>query len=90
MSQCIRCRIFGRVQGVWFRASTQQQALRLGLTGYAKNLADGTVEVVACGKEAALVQLQEWLWQGPEGAAVLDVACEPLAEGGDYSSFTTA
>jgi acylphosphatase len=90
MSHCILCRITGRVQGVWFRGSTQQQALRLGLTGYAKNLADGRVEVVACGEEVAIVQLHEWLWQGPKGAAVVDVACEPLAESGDYSSFTTA
>lgn len=90
MSHCLCCRITGRVQGVWFRGSTQQQALRLGLTGYAKNLADGSVEVVACGEAVAIVQLHEWLWQGPKGAAVVGVACEPLAESSDYSSFTTA
>lgn len=89
MSRCIRCRVSGRVQGVWFRGSTQQQASRLGLTGYAKNLADGSVEVVACGEEAAIEQLREWLWQGPKAAEVLDVICEPYA-GTGYSSFITA
>lgn len=89
MNHCIRCCITGRVQGVWFRGSTRQQAERLGLAGYAKNLADGSVEVVACGEEAAVAQLREWLWQGPSGAKVLNVSCEPL-EGGDYPGFTTA
>lgn len=86
MKQCVRCRVTGRVQGVWFRGSTQQQALRLGLAGYAKNLDDGSVEVVACGVQSAVEQLHEWLWQGPNGANVTNVSCEPHA-GGDYSSF---
>lgn len=88
MKQCMRCRVTGRVQGVWYRGSTQQQALRWALTGYAKNLADGSVEVVACGEVAALELLRDWLWQGPSGAQVVNVSCEPH-EHGDYSSFTT-
>lgn len=87
MSHCIRCHITGRVQGVWFRGSTQQQAMRLG--GYAKNLADGSVEVVACGEDAPIAQLREWLRRGPTGASVASVNCEPH-EDADYSSFTTA
>lgn len=87
MTHCIRCQIAGLVQGVWFRGSTRQQALRLGLTGYAKNLADGSVEVVACGEEGALRELQEWLWQGPSQAQVMSVSCEPHQ--GDYSGFNT-
>jgi acylphosphatase len=58
------------VQGVWYRASTREQANRLGLTGYARNLADGRVEVLACGGEAALAELEAWLWQGPPAAHV--------------------
>jgi acylphosphatase len=65
--------ISGRVQGVFFRASTRQQALQLGLTGYAKNLADGRVEVVAVGEAAALQTLQQWLKQGPPAASVIEV-----------------
>jgi acylphosphatase len=68
------------VQGVWFRASTRQQADRLGLAGHALNLPDGRVEVVACGDAAALDTLAAWLWRGPELALVDDVASEELAE----------
>ena len=60
----------GRVQGVFFRASARDEALRLGLTGHAMNLPDGTVEVVACGDDAALMQLERWLNHGPPLARV--------------------
>ena len=73
-----RCRVTGRVQGVWFRASTQQQAQHLGVTGYARNLPDGSVEVLACGPASAVGELESWLWQGPEAAEVSDVACETV------------
>jgi acylphosphatase len=76
---CIRCQVSGRVQGVWFRASAQRQAERLKVTGSARNLPDGRVEVVACGDEHAVAALREWLWQGPEHARVDDVQCETLS-----------
>ncbi len=76
MSHCLRCRVRGRVQGVWFRASTQQQAEQLGLVGSAHNMSDGSVEVVACGEETALRSLHEWLWRGSEQAQVEQVLCE--------------
>ncbi|HEY0720608.1 MAG TPA: acylphosphatase [Gammaproteobacteria bacterium] len=88
MTRCVRCLVSGKVQGVWYRGSTQQQAHRLGVTGYAKNLADGRVEVVACGEEGAIRALSEWLWQGPAGARVIEVACSPIS-GVDYQAFTT-
>ncbi|MDU3076405.1 MAG: acylphosphatase, partial [Mixta calida] len=55
--QCIKAWVYGRVQGVGFRYSTQAQAQQLGLTGYARNLDDGSVEVLACGDNAQLEQL---------------------------------
>ncbi len=64
MEVCTQFLISGRVQGVWFRATTQQTANRLGITGYAKNLSDGRVEVLACGKHDSVTELGEWLWQG--------------------------
>jgi len=73
---CRRFLISGRVQGVWFRASTRQQAGQLGLSGHAVNLPDGRVEVIACGTESALDALAAWLWKGPEGAIVEDVISE--------------
>jgi acylphosphatase len=76
---CFRCLVAGRVQGVFFRAATREQALRLGLTGYARNLPDGRVEVLACGGPAQVGQLREWLRNGPPMADVTGVACEPCA-----------
>ena len=66
----LRWRVSGRVQGVFFRASTREQALRLGLAGSATNLADGRVEVVASGSPAALTELEAWLRHGPPQAQV--------------------
>ncbi|OOG61301.1 acylphosphatase [Rhodanobacter sp. B04] len=62
--------VSGRVQGVFYRASTRDQALRLGLTGHAKNLPDGRVEVLASGTAEALDALERWLRQGPPAAKV--------------------
>ena len=77
MSQCIRCYVSGRVQGVFYRATTQEQAESLGIAGYAKNLPDRRVEVLACGSENSLRELESWLWQGPRHAEVTEVKCEP-------------
>ena len=66
----LSARVYGRVQGVFFRSFTQQQALALGLTGYAKNLPDGTVEVQAEGNRQALEDLLKQLERGPSGARV--------------------
>jgi acylphosphatase len=88
--RCIQCLISGRVQGVWYRASTQQQARALGITGFAHNLSDGRVEVLACGDEVALKALQDWLWQGPDHAAVSHVDCETAHPDPVPSTFTTA
>jgi acylphosphatase len=65
-----RCLVSGRVQGVFYRASTSERARALGITGYVKNLADGRVEVLACGEETKVKELIDWLWQGPPAAKV--------------------
>lgn len=70
------CRLFtikGRVQGVFFRDSTRRVAQSLGITGYAINLADGDVEVLACGNQAAIDDLALWLQDGPQMARVDNV-----------------
>lgn len=64
----------GRVQGVRFRIATRDEALRLGLRGHARNLADGSVEVLAAGDDAAIDALQRWLQRGPRLARVDEVA----------------
>ena len=70
---CRRFTVAGRVQGVWFRDSTRQQAEKLSLTGYARNMPDGTVDVVACGDDDAIESLFEWLHHGPRLANVTSV-----------------
>ncbi len=69
----MRCLVSGRVQGVAFRANARREALALGLTGWARNLPDGRVEVVACGTPAALDALTAWLSHGPALARVTGV-----------------
>lgn len=68
--------VSGRVQGVFYRASTREQALALGLVGMARNLADGRVEVIACGELQAIERLQRWLYEGPPAARVEEVIRE--------------
>jgi len=74
---CRRCRVKGRVQGVWFRDTTRRKALQLGIRGSATNMPDGSVEVLACGEPAAVEQLCDWLWQGSPMSQVREVRCEP-------------
>ena len=71
-------RVRGRVQGVYFRASTAECALRLALSGYARNEPDGSVLVLAAGAAAALDELVEWLRQGPPMARVTEVEVEVI------------
>ncbi len=81
--------VSGKVQGVWFRASAREQALRLNLQGFARNLDDGSVEVVAQGDEDSLALLESWLWKGPTLARVDDVQREPIATPPHMDGFST-
>ena len=62
--------IAGKVQGVYFRHSTRGEAQRLGIAGYAENLADGSVEVLVQGAVEAVEELRRWLHRGPSRARV--------------------
>lgn len=73
---CIHAWVSGRVQGVWFRQTTLDEADRRGLRGWVRNLDDGRVEVKVCGDEKAVCQLEAWLSQGPELANVAEVVSE--------------
>jgi len=75
---CMHYLISGHVQGVFFRASTQEQANTLGLTGWTRNLDNGQVEVVACGETEKLMQFYAWLLHGPERAKVEKVISEEI------------
>ena len=94
MSELIarRCHVSGRVQGVFFRASTRDRARELGVTGYARNLPDGRVEVLACGKPDAVEALCRWLWQGSPSSQVtaVNVSAVPMSVLGEPpTSFRT-
>lgn len=78
----------GTVQGVGFRYHTQREATQLGLTGYVKNLPDGTVEIVAEGPSPAVTQLLEWSKQGPITAQVKQVDITYDSANGEFSRFT--
>ncbi len=77
---CRRFIVSGRVQGVYFRASTARQARRLHLRGSAINLPDGRVQVVACGTQQAVDALALWLGKGPPLARVDRVESEATAQ----------
>jgi len=81
--------VSGRVQGVWFRAATRERALALHLHGFARNLVDGGVEVVAVGADTALAELEQWLWEGPPLAKVASVRREALDTGAVFEGFST-
>ncbi|HEY8522033.1 MAG TPA: acylphosphatase [Gammaproteobacteria bacterium] len=74
--RAVRYVVAGRVQGVYYRASTARRAQELGVHGWARNLPDGTVEVVAAADADTLSALAEWLWEGPPAARVESVTLE--------------
>ena len=78
MSYCVKCIVKGHVQGVFYRDTTRQQAHHLNIKGHAVNLLDGSVEVIACGEEHKVKQLQAWLWKGPKQAVVENVICDEI------------
>jgi acylphosphatase len=82
----IHCIVSGLVQGVWFRASTQEEAKKLGLNGWVRNLPEGTVEVMACGDKEKVLQLHEWMKKGPPRAKVENLSYEEI-DWKDFDSF---
>ncbi len=87
MKKSINCFVSGRVQGVFFRMATNQQAKLLGLTGWVRNLDDGRVEILASGETQLLEQLKQWLKHGPTMAKVIKLECIEL-DFQEYSDFS--
>ena len=82
-----RFRIYGHVQGVGFRYFTWQYALKIGVTGFVRNLADGSVEVIAVGSESQIEELDAWLQEGPRTAIVDDVFVEDYLGDKEFTVF---
>jgi acylphosphatase len=70
---CKKCVVAGRVQGVFYRGTAARRAQELAVRGYARNLADGRVEVLACGEEEAVRTFVSWLWTGSTASKVTSV-----------------
>ena len=83
-------RVHGIVQGVGFRYAAVSRARALRLSGYVRNMDDGSVEVVAEGPAPALSQMLAWLNRGPPGARVTRVDHRSLPAAGAYRSFSVA
>ena len=79
--------VYGCVQGVGFRYFTWQQATKIGVTGFVRNLADGSVEVVAIGSEVHIQALSDWLHHGPRTATVQQVFAEDYLSSKVFTTF---
>lgn len=83
----VRLKIFGRVQRVYFRKSSQVEAEKLGLVGWARNEDDGSVEILASGSEEKLKEFIKWCKDGPEMAKVEKVVEDWSEETSDLEGF---
>lgn len=77
---CKKCLVSGRVQGVFYRGTAAQRARDLGVRGYARNLPDGRVEVLACGETQSVRTFVEWLWTGSSASKVTAVEVTDVPE----------
>ena len=80
--------ISGRVQGVWFRGSTQKKAMELGLTGWVKNTTDGSVYLEAQGEKSQLEIFISWLSKGPHYSRVDQVDIKWIEATTQHTSFS--
>jgi len=83
----VRLRITGRVQGVWYRGATETEARKLGVDGWVRNVADGSVEALIEGDASAVRALVDWCRTGPPGARVADVVEQPEPPAEDLAGF---
>ncbi len=84
----VHIKVHGRVQGVFFRAETREEARRLGVAGWVRNLPDGRVEVDCEGEESAVKELVSWCHKGPSGARVSRVEVKYEKYRGEFESFS--
>ncbi|MCQ8104398.1 acylphosphatase [Methylomonas sp. SURF-2] len=87
MSECMHIIVKGRVQGVYFRAFTQKQAVKLNLKGFVRNLPDGSVEIVASGHPDDLQKLAAWCHKGPILAKVSEVVVNGCSHPEAFANF---
>ncbi|RQD64730.1 MAG: acylphosphatase [Desulfonatronovibrio sp. MSAO_Bac4] len=83
----MRCVISGKVQGVYFRAWTKEQADSLGIKGWVRNISEGRVEVLAQGTDENMVEFKKRLIQGSSMSEVKNIECEDMDYDKEYSIF---
>jgi len=88
MKSKVQVIIYGRVQGVWFRANTKQQAEQLGLFGWVRNTNDGNVEAVFEGEEKQVKKMINWCHKGPSLAKVLKVDIKKQNPTNEFDDFS--
>ena len=88
-NECAHIIVTGRVQGVFYRATAEETAVGLGLTGWVRNCGDGSVEILAEGNRAALEKLIMWCHEGPPLAYVKHVTVDWQPAIGQFSTFET-
>lgn len=84
----VEIQVFGIVQGVFFRADTRDYARKLGIKGTVRNLHDGSVEIIAEGKEEKLIEMIAFAKNGPPSAKVYNIDVKWENAKGDFSSFS--
>lgn len=77
----------GKVQGVWYRASTREKAMELGINGWVRNEPDGAVYIVAQGRADKLTEFEDWCYEGPQFAKVSEVLVRKARNDEDYNDF---
>jgi len=87
MKKRVNIRVYGRVQGVWYRAYTRDKAIELGLKGWVRNNPDGTVEIEVEGDEEKIIELINWCWEGSPASKVTDVKFKEKEYMEEFSSF---
>ena len=88
MKSSVHVIISGRVQGVWFRASTKKKAEELGITGWVRNTIDGDVEAVFEGEKDILDEMIKWCNKGPSLSKVKNVKVDNIEKISDFDSFS--
>ncbi len=83
----IKADIYGKVQGVFFRASTKETADRLGVTGWVKNMADGSVQALFKAPDHVMDQMLEWCRKGPASARVDKLVTQKIQDNTDFTDF---
>ncbi len=87
MKKTLRAYVFGKVQGVWFRESTRNKAVELGLNGWVRNRPDGSVEALVSGDPAAVDEMIAWLHIGSAQAEVHRVETEEVSKSPPLDNF---